>query len=79
MSQQGKLIAKFLNARTFKWSELAKLLKGLAYSEVQGEGSRVKFVKGNKVINLHRPHPSPEMKSYAIRQVRESLQEWGEL
>ncbi len=79
MSQQGKLIAKFLNARTFRWPELARMLKGLGYSEIQGEGSRVKFVKADRVISLHRPHPLPELKSYALRQVRESLREWDEL
>lgn len=76
MSKQQKLIQKLLSAKTFKWSEMVTLLKMLAYEEDQGDGSRVKFDNGNPedLINLHKPHPGNEMKSYAVKQVREKLQ-----
>ncbi len=79
MSKQQKLIQQLLQAKTFKWSELITLLLALGYTEIQGNGSRVKFDTGNPedLINLHKPHPSNEMKSYAIKQVKEKLQKRG--
>ena len=70
---------KLLIAKTFKWSELATLLKLLGYKEIQGEGSRVKFDNGDPdaLINLHRPHPGNEMKLYAIKQVKEKPKSGG--
>jgi hypothetical protein len=79
MSKKEKLIQKLLLARTFKFSELAALLKMLGYIELQGDGSRVKFDNGEpeKLINLHKPHPSNEMKAYAVKQVKDKLQRGG--
>jgi len=79
MSKQQKLIQQLLQAKTFKWSELITLLLALGYTEIQGNGSRVKFDTGNPedLINLHKPHPSNEMKSCAIKQVKEKLQKRG--
>jgi len=75
MSKKEKLIQKLLESNTFKYSDMIKLLILLGYKELQGNGSRVKFDNGNAMdlINLHKPHPSNEMKSYAIKQVREKL------
>ena len=80
MSKKEKLILKLLSAKTFKFSELVTLLKILGYSEIQANGSRVKFDNGNQedLINLHKPHLGDEMKSYAIKQVKDKLQR-GEL
>ena len=79
MSKKEKLIQKLLLARTFKFSELASLLKMLGYTTVQGDGSRVKFDNGKPedLINLHKPHPGDEMKAYAVKQVKEKLQRGG--
>ena len=76
MSKKQKLIQKLLSARTFKWSEITALLTMLGYTELQGNGSRVKFDNGKPedLINLHKPHPGDEMKAYALKQVREKLQ-----
>ncbi|MCU7837612.1 MAG: hypothetical protein KZQ83_20525 [gamma proteobacterium symbiont of Taylorina sp.] len=43
MSKQDKLIQKLHSAKTFKWSEITTLLKMLGFTELQGDGSRVKF------------------------------------
>jgi len=79
MSKKEKLIQKLLLARTFKFSELISLLQMLGYTELQGNGSRVKFDNGNPedLINLHKPHPGNEMKAYAVKQVKEKLQRGG--
>jgi len=79
MSKQEKLIKRLLLAKTFKWSEMATLLKMLGFTELQGDGSRVKFDNGNpeNLINLHKPHPGNEMKLYAVKQVKKMLQKGG--
>lgn len=79
MSKKEKLIQKLLLAKTFKFSDLVSLLKMLGYTEIQGDGSRVKFDNGKPedLINLHKPHPGNEMKVYAVKQVKEKLQQGG--
>lgn len=79
MSKKEKLIQKLLLAKTFKFSDLVSLLKMLGYTEIQGDGSRVKFNNGKPedLINLHKPHPGNEMKVYAVKQVKEKLQQGG--
>ncbi len=79
MSKKQKLINKLLIAKTFKWSELATLLKLLGYKEIQGDGSRVKFDNGDPdaLISLHKPHLGNEMKTYAVKQVKEKLKSGG--
>lgn len=51
----------------------------LGYTEIQGDGSRVKFDNGKPevLINLHKPHPSNEMKVHAVKEVKEKLQQGG--
>jgi len=78
MVKRNKLIVKLRNnPKTFTWNELITTLTALGYQEIQGGGSRVKFENGNPdhLINLHKPHPSNEMKQYAIRQVIAKLKE----
>lgn len=80
MSKQEKLLAKLLNKQAgFTWPELVTLLGGLGYRQIEGDGSRVKFDNGNPqaMINLHKPHPGNELKSYVKRQVIEHLKAGG--
>lgn len=80
MSRQEKLLAKLLNRQAvFTWQELTTLLNGLGYRQVEGSGSRVKFDNGNPqaMINLHKPHPGNELKTYMKRQVIEHLTAGG--
>lgn len=80
MSKQDKLLAKLLNQHgVFTWQELAALLRGLGYQQQEGAGSRVKFDNGNPLamINLHKPHPGNEIKTYAKRQIIEHLKAGG--
>lgn len=53
----------------FTWSELKSVLERLGFEEIQGSGSRVKFISKHdgKIINLHKPHPGNIMKKYALR------------
>ncbi|SER71103.1 HicA toxin of toxin-antitoxin [Azotobacter beijerinckii] len=76
MSKNEKLLAKLLNERaSFTWQELVTLLSWLGYRQLEGTGSRVKFDNGDPqaLINLHRPHPGNELKTYVRRQIIEHL------
>jgi hypothetical protein len=80
MTKHNKLIEKIRRpASSWAWSELCSLLIGLGYRQLEGSGSRVKFDNGDALdlINLHRPQPGNEVKSYVIAQVREKLQTGG--
>ena len=79
MTKADKLKAKLLSGSTLKWSELVSLLRSLGYTLLEGSGSRVKFVKGSRIISLHRPHPDPEIKRYVTKYVIEQLQREGDL
>lgn len=82
MSKLEKLLEKIRNPQAkWTWGDLCSLLKKLGYTQEEGDGSRVKFDNGNPLdlINLHKPHPGNEVKSYVIRQVREKLKNGGML
>ncbi|GMV91741.1 MAG: hypothetical protein AMXMBFR82_15190 [Candidatus Hydrogenedentota bacterium] len=56
-----------------RWTRVELLLEALG-AEFEGQGgSRVGvFLRGHRIV-LHRPHPSPCMKKWAVRTVREFL------
>lgn len=74
MSKQEKLLAAFIAAkRDYKWLDLVAVLKSLGFEQIEAEGSRVDFVRGELAIHLHKPHPQKEVKAYALKQVKELL------
>lgn len=81
MTQFDKLLLRFKSVPSdFLWSDLKKLLEGLGFTEMSTSktgGSRRKFFNKNKniIINLHKPHPSPNLKEYAIKQMLVKLKE----
>jgi hypothetical protein len=81
VTKLDKLIKKIKsNTTDFTWNELSKLLNNLGFEEFDSGktgGSRRKFYNKEKdlIINLHKPHPHPTLKHYAIKQVRELLEE----
>ena len=82
MTKIDKLRRRFLNKpKDFTWSELKILLSGWGYDEYNAgktSGSRVRFVhKCHADIMLHKPHPSPALKSYIIKQIIEQLNKEG--
>ena len=76
MSKIKKLVARFKTQPSdFKWSELVKMLTFFGFNELQGDGSRVKFINKNKVIiSLHKPHPKKILKKYQIKNILEVLE-----
>jgi hypothetical protein len=61
MAKIDKLIARLKShPKDFTWDELIRVLKGLGFKELQGSGSRVKFLNREKncLIQLYKPHPA---------------------
>ena len=81
MSRKEKLIARLLTyPKDFTWDELLVLLSFLGFEEKKkGKtgGSRRKFIHkaSLSMINLHEPHPRKILKSYAIEQIINKLNE----
>lgn len=72
MSKIEKLRSALLaKPKSFRWSDLEKVLLSLGYTKIEGSGSRVKFDNGNPLdlLDLHKPHPGnnfdkPKMIAY---------------
>jgi len=75
MSKKQKLIEKLKSNSAFTWPELESLMNQLEFEKVEGDGSRVKFVKAQLVIMLHKPHPQNEIKNYVRKAILEGLKD----
>lgn len=62
---------------TIEWSSIERLLIAAGCSVIEGDGSRVRFVKDGIVGSFHRPHPAKEAKRYQVRDAREFLTQIG--
>ncbi len=77
MSQIDDLIRRFQSfPNDFSYRELKKLLSHFGYQEVQGDGSRVRFIRnpGEQIITLHMPHGKEPVKRYLLREILQKLQ-----
>lgn len=82
MTQISKLKDRFLSIPAdFTWNELVNLLTTFGYKELKAGktgGSRRKFInQDDHLILLHKPHPSNNLKKYAIKQIIDNLKEKG--
>jgi len=80
MSKKDKLLLKFLELppkKDLTFSELNTLLAACGFEKIEGTGSAVKFYHPQKdiMINLHKPHPSPILKVYLVKQIQAKLKE----
>jgi hypothetical protein len=77
MGKKEKLIERLKsNPRDFTFEEMQTLLTYLGFelsNKGRTSGSRVKFIKGDVAIILHKPHPRKELLEYQIKQVLEIL------
>lgn len=62
---------------TIEWLAIEKLLIAAGAEIIEGNGSRVRFVKDGVVETFHRPHPAKEAKRYQVRSAREFLERIG--
>lgn len=78
MGRKEKLIERLKsNPKDFTFDELQTVLESLGFEMThRGKtgGSRVKFMKGNIAISLHKPHPRKELLAYQVNQILEILE-----
>ncbi|WP_122300205.1 type II toxin-antitoxin system HicA family toxin [Pseudomonas syringae] len=83
MSRIQKLIEDFTrkpHPKDFAWDEVVKILKHFGYDQLEGSGSRKKFVDSSKrKILLHKRHPDSTLLEYQIVLVVEVLTIHGHL
>ena len=81
MSKKEKLLERLSSRPTdFTFDELVTLLGHLGYtiSNVgKTSGSRVSFIKGQKIFRMHKPHPRKELLVYQIKELIEELKQEG--
>ena len=59
--------------KTLEWAAIESLLMATGCALVEGNGSRVRFVKDGHVAAFHCPHPAKEAKAYQVEQARDFL------
>ena len=78
MGRKEKLIKKLKNnPKDFTFEEMKALLELLGFvmsNKGRTSGSRVKFMKNNIPIILHKPHPRKGLREYQIRQIVDTLE-----
>jgi hypothetical protein len=83
MSKIQKLIDDFVRRpapKDFPWDDMVRILKHFGYAEIEGSGSRKKFISlGKHKILLHKRHPDSTLLTYQIEAVIEALTSQGHL
>ena len=64
-------------AANLEWAAIESLLLAVGCQVIEGNGSRVRFVRNGTVATFHRPHPAKEAKRYQVRDARAYLIELG--
>lgn len=81
MGKKEKLIQRLKsNPRDFTFNEMESLLLALGFVRFEKgktSGSRVKFIKENIGILLHKPHPQKELLEYQVKQIIKTLTKEG--
>lgn len=62
---------------TIAWAAIESLLVAIGCERVEGDCSRVRFVKDAMIESFHRPHPAKEAKRYQVRAARAYLTRLG--
>lgn len=60
-----------------RWANVAALLRVLGAEMSEREGSRVGVKLHGRRLVLHRPHPVPELRKYAVEAIRDFLTNAG--
>ena len=59
------------------WRDIESLLVACGAQILEGDGSAIRIVLGQRRAYLHRPHPQKEAKAYQVKAVRELLESEG--
>lgn len=63
--------------KTMAWADIEALLLALDCKILEGDGSRVRFIRDDVVGYFHRPHPKKEAAPYQIRDAKTFLTKLG--
>jgi len=63
--------------RNIKWLDVVSLIGALNGEVIEGSGSRARFDLNDVSLNIHSPHPRPELKIYQVKAVRDFLTQAG--
>jgi len=78
VSKKEKLIKRLKSKpKDFTFNELQNLLELLGFelfNKGKTSGSRVKFIKNDIPLIIHKPHPRKELLEYQIKQILETLE-----
>lgn len=80
MSKLQKALDRLCRRRKdYTWLELEVVMTHFGYEILMGSGARRKFFHPERkvFVSLHKPHPRPFLKEYAIKIVIEHLKEEG--
>jgi len=81
MTQKNKLLERLKKIpKDFTFDETRTLLELLGFemfNKGKTSGSRIKFVRGDTIIILHKPHPRKELLEYQIKQILDILEQEG--
>ncbi len=81
MGKNEKLMERLKSLpKDFTFDEMQTLLTHLGFTmsnKGKTSGSRVKFVKHDLVIILHKPHPEKELRVYQVKEVLAILERNG--
>ena len=75
-SKQSKTLRMIFDKPTradIAFNDAASMLKAIGAELKDGAGSRVRFVKDEKILRFHKPHPQPNLKKYAVEAIRDFL------
>ena len=72
-SKQTKTLKRVFSdpaSSNIAWKDIESLLVAVGAEIVEGNGSRVRFIKSNIIATFHRPHPKKEAKPYQVKDAR---------
>lgn len=79
-SKQRRVLAAIFRdpvSGTIAWASIEGLFVALGCEVIEGDGSRVRFVKDGRLAIFHRPHPKKEAGKAHVRDAREFLTKIG--
>ena len=81
MSKKEKLIRRLKSRPSdFSYDEAVTLIVSLGFrvsNKGKTSGSKVMFIRGNKKITIHKPHPKNELKGYQLGALIKDLEMEG--